>query len=273
MDRAEDQAARYDRIADGYARWWAPVIAPAALDLLDRLAGPLAVATDVVDIGTGTLALAAVGRWPHLRIVGVDASAEMAARAAAEADAQLADEARQRVQTIVAPADRTTLGAASADVVVSSFVYQLVPNRHRALVEARRLLRPGGTIGYVTWLRGGPASAADAAVDEVLERFGFDPREPDPDPGDLASPEAAAAGLRRAGFRAAHAEAGLLDHRWGPAEIVGFLEHFDETSTFEALEPDQRPELRDALLERLTSLSVDELALRLPIVYATALTG
>ena len=31
-----DQAERYDRIAAGYAQWWAPVLEPRATDLLDR---------------------------------------------------------------------------------------------------------------------------------------------------------------------------------------------------------------------------------------------
>jgi hypothetical protein len=30
-----DQGERYDRIAAGYARWWAPVLAPAVAELLD----------------------------------------------------------------------------------------------------------------------------------------------------------------------------------------------------------------------------------------------
>ena len=72
-----DQTERYDRIAQGYDRWWAPVLAPSAAALLDRLA-PI-VAEGVVDlldvgVGTGNLALAAVERWPGVRVVGVDAS-------------------------------------------------------------------------------------------------------------------------------------------------------------------------------------------------------
>ena len=35
---SEDQGTRYDRIAGGYARHWAPVIRPAAVALLDDLA-------------------------------------------------------------------------------------------------------------------------------------------------------------------------------------------------------------------------------------------
>ena len=32
-----EQAERYDRIADGYARWWGPIIAPAAVGVLDEI--------------------------------------------------------------------------------------------------------------------------------------------------------------------------------------------------------------------------------------------
>ena len=37
-----EQAERYDRIATGYARWWAPVLTPAVLELLDETAAHLA---------------------------------------------------------------------------------------------------------------------------------------------------------------------------------------------------------------------------------------
>ena len=43
-------------------------------------------ATHLLDVGTGTgtLAIAAVRRWPSVRVTGIDASSEMVARAAAE---------------------------------------------------------------------------------------------------------------------------------------------------------------------------------------------
>ena len=55
--------APYDGIAAAYRDWWAPVLAPAAVRLLDRVDGLFS--TDwrgtLVDVGTGTgtLALAA----------------------------------------------------------------------------------------------------------------------------------------------------------------------------------------------------------------------
>ena len=33
-----DQGERYDRIAAGYARWWAPVLSPGVIELLDDVA-------------------------------------------------------------------------------------------------------------------------------------------------------------------------------------------------------------------------------------------
>ena len=68
-----DQATRYDRMAAGYDRWWAPVLAPSAQALLDRLAPVVqAGATEILDvgIGTGNLAFPALGRWPGVTVTG-----------------------------------------------------------------------------------------------------------------------------------------------------------------------------------------------------------
>lgn len=262
------QAARYDAIADGYARWWGPVIAPAAIALLDRVAPFVVPGARIVDIGTGTgtLALAAVDRWPQATVAGVDASAGMAARAEREADERLAREDRHRLEIAVAFADRLPFGDETFDVAVSSFVFQLVPSRLRALREARRVLSPGGWLGYVTWLSGERSYRPDEILDQVLAEFGFDPREPDPRPGDLPSLEAATKQMRRAGFEQVRAESATLVHRWTAEGYVGFVEEFDERSTFEELGR-QRGAARRRLLRRLERLSDEELTLELPIAY------
>jgi demethylmenaquinone methyltransferase/2-methoxy-6-polyprenyl-1,4-benzoquinol methylase len=149
-----DQAERYDRIAAGYARWWAPVIAPRALDALDLLEPVVAGrARRIVDIGTGTgtLAVEAIRRWPSVEIVGIDASREMAEAAGREADRLLAGPDRRRFETRVAFADELPFEDGSFDAAMSSFVFQLVPNRPGRSASATRL-RPGRTLAYVSWL-------------------------------------------------------------------------------------------------------------------------
>ena len=151
---------------------------------------------------------------------------------------------------------------------MSSFVFQLVPDRGAALGEARRVLRPGAPLGYVTWLRHrGEPDPPDRIFDEVLDELGFDPAEPDPPGRDPASPRAAAAGLRRAGFRDVRAWADVVEHRWTARSYVDFLEGFAEESLFDELVERERRLLRRRLLARLAELPPADLRLRLPIVY------
>jgi ubiquinone/menaquinone biosynthesis C-methylase UbiE len=267
-----EQAERYDRIAEGYAQWWAPVLAPAVASLLDRVA-PLAAAgpARVIDIGTGTgqLALGALARWPEVSIVGVDASAGMRAMAEANAASQLDRDARTRFRSAVAFADALPFDDRSFDLALSSFVFQLVPNRARALREARRVLRPGGTLAYVSWLQDDRVFEPDAVFDDVLDDLGIGARDGGGPPGDLPSVGRAAAELRRAGFAGAEAEAGWLEHRFTVVSYVAFLSEFDEETLFEELEPELRERLLAELHRRLARLSPDQMTIRFPIVFAS----
>jgi ubiquinone/menaquinone biosynthesis C-methylase UbiE len=266
-----EQAERYDRIAEGYAQWWAPVLAPAVASLLDRVADLApAGATRLIDIGTGTgqLALGALARWPAVSIVGVDASAGMRAVADANADRELAGGIRDRFRSAVAFADDLPFEDGSFDLALSSFVFQLVPNRARALREARRVLRPGGTLAYVSWLQDDRAFEPDMVFDDVLDDLGIGAREPDGRSGDLPSVERAAGELRRAGFAGVRAEAGQLDHRFTVDSYIAFLSEFDEETLFEELDPERRGRLLDELRRRLAKLSAGQMTLRFPIVFA-----
>jgi ubiquinone/menaquinone biosynthesis C-methylase UbiE len=271
MTAQEDQAERYDRIAGGYARWWAPVIAPRAVDALDLLEPAVADgARRILDIGTGTgtLAIAAINRWPAVHVVGIDASREMAEAAGREADRLLDPADRRRFGTEVAFADDLPFADGEFDAAMSSFVLQLVPNRARALREARRVLRPGGTIAYVTWLSDDRIFTPDIDLDDALDEVGIGPREPDGRPGDVPSVDGAARQLRRAGYEDVTASRALLEHPFSVDSYVAFITQFDEADTYESLEPDERVTFERSLRARLERRSPDELVLRLPVVAA-----
>lgn len=265
-----EQQVRYDRIAAGYARWWAPVLAPTAVGALDRLDRLVRTGTRLLDVGTGTatLPIAALRRWPGVEVVGIDASSGMAEAARAETDRLLSAAQRARFRVEVSFADRLPFDDASFDGAVSSFVLQLVPNRSAVLREVRRVLRSGGRFAHVTWLAGDREFGPDVAFDAALEDLGVGAREPEGRRGDYRSVRAAITDLRRAGFGDVVAEGSELVHRFEPDGYVGFLEEFDEEDLFSSLEPDVRDELRRRLRRRLARLPASAFELRLPVVAA-----
>ncbi len=266
-----DQTERYDRISVGYARWWAPVLAPAVTELLDATEPSLAGGERLIDIGTGTgqLALGALARWPDASIVGADASAGMAGVADAEADRLLSGADRGRFRSVVAFADSLPFADGAFDGALSSFVFQLVPSRARALREARRVLKPGGMLAYVSWLEDERLFLPDATFDDVLDELDFEPRGGGGRSGDIPSVDRAAGELRRAGFSDVTARGGLLEHCFTVEGYIAFLVEFDEETLFAELEPDLRERLVTTLRERLTALSPDQMTMRFPIVFAS----
>jgi ubiquinone/menaquinone biosynthesis C-methylase UbiE len=266
-----DQTERYDQFARGYARWWAPVLAPAVRQLLDELAPLVQGSERIVDVGTGTgqLALSALARWPRVSVEGVDISAGMCAVADAEADRALDGARRRRFRTSVAPADELPFEDGRFDLAISSFVYQLVPRRARALREARRVLRPGGRLAYVSWLEDDRLFRPDAVFDRVLASLDLEPRAFDPRPGDIPSVDRAAGELRRAGFAGVEAHRGTIEHRFTVDGYVAFLSEFDEETLFAELDPPVRTRLEAALRKALDRLTPDDMTMRFPIVFAT----
>jgi SAM-dependent methyltransferase len=277
-----EQEARYDRIAEGYAAWWAPVHRPGTLGLLDEIEPDVAAgARRLLDVGcgTGTMAVEAVRRWQDVELDAIDASAGMLEIAEREAE-RLPAAARRRLRHRQALADELPFDDGTFDIALSAFVLQLVPSRYRALREMRRVLRPGARLAYVTWLRGGDRFPPDDAYDEARQAVGLEPRwdadddgDDDADPGndDVPSPEAAVAQLRRAGFADALARGSMLIHPFTPDGYLGFLARFDDEDEFASLPADQRAALEHQVLERLRTLPAESLVMRLPIVYATGI--
>ncbi|MEI7742887.1 MAG: class I SAM-dependent methyltransferase [Chloroflexota bacterium] len=268
-----DQEVRYDRIAEGYARWWSPVHRSATLRLLDEITGDVDAAggaARILDLGcgTGALGIAAAERWPKVRIEALDASEGMLAIARRELAATAA-EVRARVLPVHGYADRLSFEDGAFDIVLTAFVLQLVPSAPRALRELHRVLRPGGRIAFVRWLDGGTPCDGEAAYDQALVAAGLEARDPDAGGPDLASPAAAAAQLRRAGFRATSARAATLVHDFTPEGFAGFITRFDDEDLFLTMEPGLRESLEADLLARLSALPPGGLRMELPIVYGS----
>ncbi len=271
-------ADRYDRNAELYERWWAPVLAPAAARLLER-AEPWVRASlretgtlQIVDIGTGTgaLAIEAVARWPGVTVTGVDVAAGMLDVAARRASRLLSRAQADRIRWVEAEADRSGLVQASADLCISSFVLQLVPDRAAALREALRILRPGGRLCFVTWQAGRdafePADAFDEAVyDLELEEPEY---EEEARAGDLRSPRTAARELRGAGFQHVSAEAEHLDHLWTRDEYLDYKVRYDELGLMSAIDQGIAARLEQRARERLGALPAEAFRWRPPIIHA-----
>ena len=117
---------RYDEIAAAIA-----AEAPAGGAVLD------------VGSGSGEVLLRLARRVPTLRLTGVDVDPGMLAVAERKA-ARLP--AASRPTFVAADAASLPMDDASVDLVVSSFAAHHLPDRHAALAEMMRVLKPGGRV-------------------------------------------------------------------------------------------------------------------------------
>ena len=139
-----------------------------AVEEVNRLPG-----TRVLEVGVGT-GLALPHYLPQKRIVGIDLSAEMLARA------------RERVRTTELrnvealhemDAEATGFADASFDIAVAMFVASVVPHAHLLLAEMRRVVRPGGHILFVNHFAAerGPRWWLERAMAPASRALGWHP--------------------------------------------------------------------------------------------------
>jgi SAM-dependent methyltransferase len=273
---------RYDHDAADYERYWAPVLGRTALRLLDyvddyvrwveRVRGRVRLLE--VGVGAGSLVRAALARWPSVEIIATDAAQGMLelARDHLAAEAEPAFAARVRWQT--APADALAVPDASVDLVLSTFVLQLVPDRPAALREAWRALAPSGRVAYLTWLDRDarqpflPGEEFDEAVYDLEIEEPEWPEEAHA--GDVRSGRAAAAELRRAGFVKASAREEMLEYDWTPESYLEYKLAYDERALLSLLSEQQRARLEQDARHRLARLKTADFRWHAPVVFARA---
>src|SRR5207249_4776270 len=120
---------------------------PPTLGLGDPVAlAALEAGETVLDLGSGPgrdVIAAAHAVGPTGRSIGVDFTAEMLERAR-QATAGLGN-----VSIIEGDLERLPVPCGAIDVVISNCVINLVPDKRRALIEAYRVLRPGGRLSIL----------------------------------------------------------------------------------------------------------------------------
>jgi len=265
-----DEAERiFDEFAGAYRDWWGPVIAPAAVTVLDDIEDLVrdSAPFDLLDLGSGTgvLALAALERWPAVRVAAIDPSRgmlEIGSKAARQRSPALA----RRLRTIAAAADHLPLADASMGAAVSSFVLQLVPNRAAALREVWRVLRPGGRFACVTWHADDPPFEPEDVFSDALDELQIIRPSNERQVQPYTSAQAAAAEFRRAGFRDVRGRDAWLEHRLTPESYLDLLEHWMSRELFAGLDPVTRRQLRARALELLRRLPAEAFVLRQPLV-------
>jgi ubiquinone/menaquinone biosynthesis C-methylase UbiE len=265
-----DEAERiFDEFAEAYRDWWGPIIAPAALQVLDDVEVPAGDPSpfDLLDLGTGTgvLAVAALERWPGAQVVGIDPSSHML-ELALEAARRRSLELASRLRTVVASADRMPLADRSIDVATSSFVIQLVPNRARALREVFRVLRPGGRFACLTWREDDLRFLPDEAFSDAMDELQIIPPPDDRDVHPYTSASAAAAEFRRAGFHEVSARDVWLEHRFTPESYLDLVEHWIDREVFATLDAESRHQLRTVALRMMGELRSDAFLWKRPLV-------
>jgi SAM-dependent methyltransferase len=139
--------SRHDAWAagDSYEAYMGRWSRPIAARFLDWLAMPKELHWLELGCGTGAMTATIVGQCDPAGIIAIEPSEGFVAKAR-----QIVSDPRVDFRLGDA-SDLMSLPAASRDVAVAALVLNFVPDRVAALREMKRVVRPGGIVGFYVW--------------------------------------------------------------------------------------------------------------------------
>ena len=255
-------ADRYTQRAAVYDALWSPIIRPAGERLISRLS--LTAARSVIDVGTGTGALLPAIRRaaPGAAILGVDRSDGMLRLARDRHSGGWL--ALMDVQKLALPANRF-------DAAVVAFVLFHVPSPELCLSEVNRVLKPGGTVGSVTWGTE-RVPMANAIWDEELEAAGAHHLElPATDNRACCdSAQKMTTLLGQAGFVSIEVWSESIEHRWRPEDHFDYQVGSTSRLRLQSLDVENRKACLRRVRDRLSGAEDEQYVYRGEVFVATA---
>jgi ubiquinone/menaquinone biosynthesis C-methylase UbiE len=257
-ERDRKLVERYDAHAAVYQELWAPTLRLASVELIRKLAAyPV---RRLIDVGAGVGAL-----WSDLRkafsdarLFGVDRSLGML-KLAAPASAR-----------IVADARALPVASASMDLALMIFMLFHLDDPGEGIREARRIVRPGGGLGIVTW---GTTLSSTATLTwtECLDEHHAAPPDTSTLPRDelVNTPDKVERLLRSAGFETVRAWTADLVTEIGLEHLLRLKTTMgSEKVRFDSLDDGARADCLATARRRLQTLSPDDFKATATIVYA-----
>ena len=251
----------YSSHARGYAEGWSPVIRPMGRRLLEAM--PWGSARRVLDIGTGAgthlpdVMRLAPGAW----VVGVDRSRGMLDLARAYG-----------VPLVEMDAVDLALRDRSIDVAVMAFVLFHLADPVAGLREITRVLRPGGTVGIVTWSED-PEVEASKIVEQELDAHGAQDLAPPPPRRDelMNTPEKVVGLFSAAGLTPLRAGVERFEHQWDGDRLFALRTTFGRSKRkLDSLDGKTRAACLDRVRDRLSKLGPGDFLYRAAVVCGIA---
>jgi len=180
--------------------------------------------------------------------------------------------AKNCVPLVHADGCRLPLRNSSFDVAVMAFVLFKLPSPVEGLVEAKRVLRPGGALGVTVWHGDSHVLPGDEIWEEALEGVPADPDESSR-LEDLNETEKLRALLEGAGFAGTDIHAEPFERAWTPESIFVLKSELSHHARLVQLPVDERERRLIQVRARLAEMAPSSFIWRPSILFAVSRNG